>query len=198
MANYRRWNYIINKKVQLKNAFFVIIMLILYTVALLSVIFAPYLITLSSDLPLEQKTAAAEIILLLHGNIWIGLICIVILCGAYSIIVTHKMVGPIFAINRIAIEVIKGELTKRTHLRSNDEFKDVADNFNTMVGTLESSIYDISSHHDSQLNYISELESQLKLKNVSQEELKKLEIKHSLKKDGITKILLKFTFRKNK
>lgn len=57
--------------------------------------------------------------------------------GLWSIIVTHRMCGPLFVLERYLSELIDGRFPKRRPLRKKDEFKDFYEVFWQAMHTLE-------------------------------------------------------------
>ncbi|MBE9503816.1 MAG: methyl-accepting chemotaxis protein [Proteobacteria bacterium] len=196
MAKYRRKNYLINKKVQIKYALLTILLLTSYSAILLAAIFAPYFMALYSDIPLQEQAAAADVILLLHGNLWVGIVAIIILCGIYTLFITHKIAGPTFLFTRLARDVRSGDFSRRIRLRKGDDFHDVADDFNSMVDAIEASLVNIDKDYKKLLSFASELETQLKSKDVSQQTLENLARDKGVDKENMMKFLDKYTFSK--
>ncbi len=66
-----------------------------------------------------------------------GFIAFIIFIALASIVTTHKIVGPLFRVKRMAQEVADGKLRVPTYgLRPGDELKDVFDAFASMVKAL--------------------------------------------------------------
>lgn len=66
-----------------------------------------------------------------------GFLAFVAIVGLGTIITTHKIVGPLFRVKRMAQEVAAGTLREPAHgLRSGDELKDVFEAFFAMVKSL--------------------------------------------------------------
>ena len=57
--------------------------------------------------------------------------------GLWSIIVTHRMCGPLFVLERYLRELIEGRFPKRRPLRKKDEFNDFYEVFWQAMDTLE-------------------------------------------------------------
>jgi len=195
MQFFRRRHFLINKKIQLKYVFLTILLLVSYTIILLASIFAPYVITIFSDIPVSQKAAAAEVILILHSNIWPWVGALIALCGIYSIFITHKMAGPIFVLNRMASEVNNGNLTTRARLRKGDDLVEVADSFNNIVDDMESLLSIMDKEGKKLSSYIITLEKELVSRDVPEEVLIKLEKEMEADKKGISKILSRYKYR---
>lgn len=63
---------------------------------------------------------------------------IALLIAAYaSVIVSHKIAGPVYRLEKIAYEVAKGDLSHHLKLRKNDELKNLASAFNTVVENIQ-------------------------------------------------------------
>lgn len=83
------------------------------------------------DLELQQR---ATLFTLLGA-----MVAFILFIGMGTVIVTHKIVGPLFRIKRLANEVADGKLRPPTYgLRPGDELKDVFDVFANMVTVLRS------------------------------------------------------------
>ena len=65
---------------------------------------------------------------------WIVLILIVII-GLQSLLMFHRMVGPIYAFEKVTRELTEGHLIRNFHLRNKDEFKELAYLMDRMSGT---------------------------------------------------------------
>jgi methyl-accepting chemotaxis protein len=134
-----RINYLVHKGLQIKYAVMVIALLLIYTIILLSAIFEPaFHILTSGQVSLAERTEAAEAILLLNSSIWPWISLVVLLFGFISIFITHRLVGPAFAIKRVLETLSHGDLTARIRLRKQDELRDVGDAVNHMADRNES------------------------------------------------------------
>ncbi len=59
--------------------------------------------------------------------------------GLWSILMTHRVCGPMFVMKRYLLEVAQGRLPSLRPLRKRDEFKDLYDAFDQAISTLRSS-----------------------------------------------------------
>ncbi|MEM6960518.1 MAG: hypothetical protein AAF550_02095 [Myxococcota bacterium] len=72
---------------------------------------------------------------ILYGVVgFITILCL--LLGIMGILVTHRVVGPAYKIERLINEVIEGKLTVRGHLRRGDELQSLFEAFSNMVVSL--------------------------------------------------------------
>ena len=66
-----------------------------------------------------------------------ALIAFIVIVGVGTIVTTHRIVGPLFRVKRMANEVAAGKIRPPTYgLRPSDELKDVFDSFSNMVTKL--------------------------------------------------------------
>lgn len=195
MRPYKRTHFFINKKIQIKYILLTVSLLVLYTMILLAAIFAPYAMALFLDLPMSQKAEAAEMLLLLHKNIWPGIGLIIVMFGALSIFITHKLAGPVFVLERMAKDITRGDLTVRTRLRKGDDLNDLAQDMNQMADNLESLLLKLDEEYRRLASYVSELETELESKNISQQAVTEIVKKIEADKDDIRKTLEHYNYQ---
>lgn len=195
MTHNRRKQFYIKNSVQGKYVLLTILLLVSYTIILLGSIFLPHFLVLSSDIPINQKTEAANVLLILHSNIWLPIAVLIVVCGIYSIFLTHRIAGPIFAFNRMAKTIAAGDLTIRTRLREKDEFKDLGSSFNLMADNLETLLVDLKEEYQHLSSYISELEKELQTKEFSEDMLDSIANNMRVDRDSIGKLLEQYKFR---
>jgi len=195
MKPYKRKQYFIHKKIQIKYALLTISLLVLYTIILLMAIFAPYIMALFSDLPLSQKSEAAEVLLLLHKYIWPGIGLVIILFGVLSIFITHKLAGPVFVFERMTRNIAAGDLTVRAKLRRGDDLRDLEKNFNQMADNLESLLIKLEEEHKKLSSYVSKLRRELEAREISEQTIIELTKKIDIDREDIKKILERYKYR---
>lgn len=61
------------------------------------------------------------------------LVCLVICLGAISIVATHKIAGPAFALRRALSELASGKLSVRCKLRQGDELQQIAEELQNLI-----------------------------------------------------------------
>lgn len=194
MRPWRRRNYFIHKRIQTKYAILTVSLLLLYTMILLVAVFAPYAMALFSDLPLSERSQAAEVLLMLDKNIWPGIGVVIILFGVLSIFITHKLAGPVFVFERMAKNMAEGDLTVRAHLRDGDDLHDLAEYMNQMADSTETVLMSLDKEYKKMSLYVAELESELDARDISEKAIVELVKKIDLDKDGIRKILERYNY----
>ena len=143
LRKYARRTYLINREVQLKYVLLVVAMLLLYTLFLLAAIFLPPMLEFSAETSLARKAVEAGSIISLHQTFWPAAGAIIALFGTLSIFVTHRIVGPLFSIDRTIREMAGGNLTVRAHIRQGDDLQEFHHNFNAMADNLERLLVDL-------------------------------------------------------
>lgn len=97
-----------------------------------------------------------------------GLLMFVAFIGLASVVTTHRIVGPLFRVKRMANEVSTGKLKPPSYgLRPGDELKDVFEAFASMVTFLR-------SKHEADLKQLTDAIASAKQKGVDTTELEKL------------------------
>lgn len=195
MKPYKRKQYFIHRKIQIKYALLTVSLLVLYTIILLMAIFGPYIIALSSDLPFEQKSEAAEVLLSLHKYIWPGIVFIIIIFGVLSIFITHKLAGPVLVFERMTRNIAAGDLTVRAKVRNGDDLHDLERNLNQMADNLESLLLKMEAQHKKLSSYVTELRGGSEAREVSKETIIELRKRMDIDKEDIKKMLERYKYR---
>lgn len=195
MGQNRRRHFFIHKKIQTKYLLLTVSLLFLYTMILLAAIFAPHIMALFLDIPMQQKAEAAEALLLLNKNIWPGIGMIILLFGVLSIFITHKFAGPIYVFERMAKNITGGNLTLRIKLRDGDDLEDLANNLNEMTDNMESLLISLDEEYKKLSSYIAELERELREKDISEQSTVELVHKIDNDKNNIGRILDRYSYK---
>lgn len=198
MRPYKRKQYFVHKKTQTKYAVLTVSMLLLYTMILLAAVLAPYAMALFSDLPLSERSQAADVLLMLDKSIWPGIGLVILLFGILSIFITHKLAGPVYVFERMVRNMAEGNLTIRAHLRKGDDLLDLAEYLNQMADNTEATLINLDEEYKKLSLYVAELERELDARNISEKTIIELAKKIDLGKDEIGKILERYNYsRKN-
>jgi methyl-accepting chemotaxis protein len=106
---------------------------------------------------------------------WIMVLVALIL--AAGIFLTHRIAGPVYNFKKSFEQINKGDLTKRIYLRWSDEFKDLAENINECLATLDTSTSQFKSDAKNLRNLSADLEMAVKKQDTKETEdlLDKLE-----------------------
>jgi nitrate/nitrite-specific signal transduction histidine kinase len=139
-----RRHYFINKKLQVKYILLTIAFLLVYTLLFVCLLLAPYIYSLTVNIPLEEQAQAARMLLNLHNSIWPILGVVILIMSFMTIYITHRIAGPVYRLKSILDEVAGGNLDIHLNLREKDDLKELAgkmnrliDDLRTVVGTLD-------------------------------------------------------------
>ncbi|MBU0675521.1 MAG: methyl-accepting chemotaxis protein [Proteobacteria bacterium] len=196
---YHRRKYLINRQVQFKYALLVMATLLLYTLFLMGAILW------SIDNPpsgaivtLAEKAASSHVLLELHTHIWPAVTVVILLFAALSIVVTHKVVGPLFSIDRTIRQIAGGDLTARARIRDGDDLREFHENFNVMATNLENLLADLEQGCRKGEAHCSALGKELSVGEADTRELTRLVEKMKADQNEFCQVLQRFTFRSSK
>ena len=139
MTEFTRKNYFIDRNLQTRYIVLMVVVLIVHTLIVLAAVFSPYIMMLSFDFPLDTRSEAARAFLLVHANAWPVIGGFIILVGILTLFVTHRIAGPIFRLKKGIRDIADGHLNEKIHLRSKDEFHDVAEELNALAARFRDS-----------------------------------------------------------
>lgn len=137
-----RRSYFIKRKLQWKILASVIGMLVSFTLFLVLGLYFPLFYILYSNLPGESVTLqqTAYFYLSIEKYIWISILMVMALIGVYSIILSHRIAGPLYRFERTLQGIGQGDLSQRIQLRRYDELKDFGDQLNQTLDALEANL----------------------------------------------------------
>ena len=116
-----------------------------------------------------KETSYATLPIVLYTNlITLGMITIATIF--ITLLVSHKLAGPLFRFEKDLNEIGKGNLVKQIKLRKQDQLKDVAESLNAMINDLHAKVLDIRT----ELDQIIKLASQQKVSDELFEKLNHL------------------------
>jgi methyl-accepting chemotaxis protein len=193
----KRRTYYIEKKFQTKYILLTIFLLLAYTFAFIIIIFSPYILTLYFDFySLSEKADAARTLLILHAKVWPGIAGIILLFGALSIFITHKIAGPLYRLKKTISEIINGNLDVKVKLRKNDDLKDLAEHVNMLAEELKTFVNTVKVDYDLLSEYILELEREIDAKMITEESGRKIIKKVQNSRKNIEVALDKFKIQR--
>ncbi len=126
----RRVNYLINKKFQLAFAGRFVLITTLISGFIGFQLYAIVWPVVSRFVP-EQTMAFVRHQIFFRGILFLSLAALLII--AISIVISHRLAGPIFSIERTITRIVKGEKVEFIRLRKNDEFKGLAKKINGLI-----------------------------------------------------------------
>jgi methyl-accepting chemotaxis protein len=138
--NYKRKIFIVNKKYQYRYLF-IIISTMLISVA--SVYFTTFYVIWNKVIDEfffvpEASKKLAEIFVQTSQLLVIPILLLAVIFTVVGIILSHKVAGPIFRVERVAQELSKGNLDIKVKFRKGDELHELADSLNEMIDGIKS------------------------------------------------------------
>ena len=130
-----RKQYIVNPPAQFKLMFLILISIIIPTLLTFMTLF--FLIqSILIDAKLNNETVYTALLFLSHKIylvLVLGFILVTVLLLSWSSLFLHRIVGPLYRLEKEIEKVIQGEKIKRIRFRKNDSFAGLADKINTLV-----------------------------------------------------------------
>ncbi len=90
----------------------------------------------------HEKEAVSGILRAVNLKLMPQLMAVILLMAIASIFISHKIAGPIYRFEKVAMSIGEGDLTTKFRLRKGDEFKDLADALEDMERSLRYKIMD--------------------------------------------------------
>ncbi len=126
----RRVNYLINKKFQLAFAGKFVLITTLISGFIGFQLYATVWPVVSRFVP-EQTMAFIRHEIFFRGILFLSLAALLII--AISIVISHRLAGPIFSMEQTIDRIVRGEKVEFIRLRKNDEFKGLAEKINGLI-----------------------------------------------------------------
>lgn len=83
-----------------------------------------------------ENLAAANGFLFLHRRLWPAVLVVLVLLALHSLIVSHRVAGPLYRFRRVFEAVTAGDLSARAMLRKHDYLVEEAEALNRMLAAL--------------------------------------------------------------
>lgn len=174
MTFQKRRKYYIEKKFQTKYFLLTMLLLLTYTSVFVIILFAPSILTLYFDNPLAEKVEASRVLLLLHRKVWPAIGAVIILFGALSIFVSHRIAGPLYRLKKSLSLITQGNLNVKVKLRKGDDLNDLAEHVNILVEELRTVVTTVRVDYDLLSDYILEIEREIKANVLTEESGRKI------------------------
>jgi methyl-accepting chemotaxis protein len=84
-----------------------------------------------------EKQRVAEVLLFFNEQLWLPLGGVFLLLTVHSLLVSHRIAGPLFRFQRVFEAVAKGDLAVRANIRKQDYLHTHAKSLNEMIEALE-------------------------------------------------------------
>ena len=155
-------NYLINKDLQLRlirnNLFY----LLLCVIATVSILLYPLIHEMMFVSDLESQYRAAQTFLLLAKWLIPAIVIVLILFMGHTIIITHRICGPLVNFTHAFDRVAQGDLTGKVFIRKGDYLTSECNRINLMIDGISDIINRLFTNHNKLLATLQSLNEQTK------------------------------------
>lgn len=81
----------------------------------------------------QSRTALESVFGTLRVILLFELPLLLFIAAVASVVVSHKVAGPVYRLQKVAYEVARGDLTHNVYLRKDDELKNLSAAFNSVI-----------------------------------------------------------------
>ena len=140
MRPFRRTQFLIDRfqtRILLLHLTYFLALILIF----LSSVFLPLIFRLGrTGLPFDERHAVAEQFLSLHAHLWPAVLILLLLLGAHSVFISHRIAGPLVRFRKVLAAVTAGDLSVRLTLRRKDYLVKEAMQVEEMITSLRERI----------------------------------------------------------
>ncbi len=130
----KRRSFVVHRKLQITLVVMSFSYVILFCVVMGVYLFIPLMMELdNSDIGSAAALLATNRILYLHQKFWPALLLSLVAIGCHSILISHKIAGPLYRFNLIFKAIKEGIVPAPTQLRRSDYLHGEMENINQML-----------------------------------------------------------------
>ncbi len=136
--HFMRRQYLVQKSLQFKYMLLVLFAIIVVSGMIVWTVYFTHWVLITEHLAgIEAKTMLTEIFQKINMMLLLEIPVALIIAAFASILVSHKVAGPVYRLERVAKEVAKGNLVHHLQLRKHDELKNLASAFNSVIENMQ-------------------------------------------------------------
>jgi methyl-accepting chemotaxis protein len=144
----RRKRYIINRRLQYRLMIYNGIYLLIVILAIGAGLFLPLFLELSNpNLSIAQQGEVANKIFYLHSRLSPILLLVFLILIAHSVVVSHRIAGPLYRFKATFNQVAQGDLSRVTKIRKGDFLLNEQAKIEEMIEALRSRLHHIKNEH---------------------------------------------------
>ena len=134
-------------------AYFLVTLLVFTTV-----VFAPMVIELQAKTVFSpQKQELANALLYLHTRFWPAIVVLFFLLSFHSILLTHRVAGPLYRFRKICEAAAQGDLSTEVRIRKNDYLHEDAQTINAMFKRIRGGLREAAKRNEDTTALLSQL-----------------------------------------
>ncbi len=139
---WRRRNYLINREFQFRYIGRMIIGIIVMAMIVSFTVYYTTWARIMDEFYNVARIASrfAPLFNSINQTLLVILLVFLVLVVIFSVFISHRIAGPIYRFEKTLQAIAGGDMTMRVDLRKRDEFKQLADAMNEMVGELRNSL----------------------------------------------------------
>lgn len=151
----RRHRVIIDRERQVKLMLTTLIYILVTILVVATAVFFPSMIDLSgefsgaADYQMEAKISAGSEFATLHHRFWPAVLLVVILLGLHSLVVLHRVFGPLYRLRMFLEQVGGGDLSSKLAFRKDDFLIREQHTVNKMLEALNDKFGRVKTSHAS-------------------------------------------------
>lgn len=123
----RRKSRMVDRQYQFGLAWRMLLVFLLFFAIGILVVFAPSMFGLLTGSDLSDLEPAAQEFLILHRRIWPAVLVVLAGVFIYTLLLSHRIAGPIHRINQVLKMLVRGEYPDSVTLRKGDHFHQTAE-----------------------------------------------------------------------
>jgi len=98
---------------------------------------------LDASQSIPEKGRAADVFLRMDARFWPSALLMFVLIGVHSVLVSHRIAGPLVGFRRVWKAVGEGDLSLRARIRRQDYLAREAESINTMIAGLGGQVAEV-------------------------------------------------------
>jgi methyl-accepting chemotaxis protein len=163
MVQPRRRKKILINALQYRLIALLVVCFSLVIAAFVGAVFLPIMYDMQADrLSFVQKQNVADQFLMLHKRLWPALLLVLGLVIVHSVIISHRIAGPIYRIRDVILNVASGNLMAEARFRKKDYTSEQADALNQMIVSLRRVIVTVRDEQREANNTLMRLRSAMR------------------------------------
>jgi methyl-accepting chemotaxis protein len=144
----RRTRYLVDKRLQYRLLIYNGIYLLVIILAVGAGLFLPLVLDLSDpNLSVAQQGEVVNKILYLYSRLSPILLFVFLILLAHSVVVSHRIAGPLYRFRATFNQVAQGDLSRATRLRKGDFLLNEQAKIEEMIEALRSRLHHIKNEH---------------------------------------------------
>jgi methyl-accepting chemotaxis protein len=118
--------------------------IVVFSLLVAASLFLPsIMVLLDASQSIAQKGQAADVFLRMDARFWPSALLMFVLIGAHSVLVSHRIAGPLVGFRRVLKAVGEGDLSVRARIRRHDYLAKEAESINGMIAGLGDQVTEI-------------------------------------------------------